>query len=40
MMAEGPAQDQPLELWQGGYKKIETMLLMAETPFYICSKMS
>jgi len=38
-MAEGPTQDQPLGQWQGIFKKIETLLLMVETPFYICSKM-
>jgi len=38
-MAKGPAQDQPLGQWQRRFKKIETLLLMAETPFYICSRM-
>ena len=39
-MAEGSTHNQPLGQWQGRFKKTRTMLLMVETPFYICSKMS
>jgi len=40
MMAEASAQDQPLKLWQGEYKKIGTLLLKAKTLSYTCSKVS
>ena len=39
-MEEASAQNQPLELWQGEYKKIETLLLMADTLSCTYSKMS
>jgi len=39
MMEEGQAQSQPLGPWQGKYKKTRTLLLMAKTPSYTCSKM-
>ena len=38
-MEEGQVQAQLLGSWQERYKKTETPLLMAETPFFICSKM-
>jgi len=37
-MAETSAQDQPLKLWQGVYKKIETLILMRDKLSYICLK--
>lgn len=36
MMVKALTQDQPLELCQGGYKKIETLLQIAETLSYTC----
>jgi len=38
MMEEGQAQAQSLGPWQGRYKKIGTLILMAETPSSTCSK--
>jgi len=38
LMEEGQTQDQLLGQWQGRFKKTGTLLLMAETPFYTCSK--
>jgi len=36
--AQALVQAQQLGPWQRGFKKIETLLLMAEKHFFICSK--